>query len=236
MTDSPPTTDRRTTAVEQDPPGRERWWVRPLILVAVIAAGAVVASTVGVPPAEEIRGWVAGAGWAGPVLFAALYAGLTLTPAPAAVLSIGSGVLFGLPGGLAVVVAGALVSAAGAFGLSRVLGRGAVERVDSERLRQLDRLLDRRGLLSVIGVRLVPLLPFTALNYACGLTGVRLRDYLLGTAVGILPGAGAYVALGAFGSAPGSVPFLLALGGLGVLALAGVVVARRRSAPAVQVP
>lgn len=205
-----------------------RWWIRPLALVVLLGIGVAVALTVGIPPIEEVRARIASTGAAGPVLYAALYAVLTLTPAPATVLSIGAGLLFGLPGGIAVVLVGALISAAGAFGLSRTLGRGAVERVDSDRLRRLDALFRRRGLLAVIGVRLVPLLPFNVLNYACGLTAVRLRDYLAGTAIGILPGATAYVAIGAFGAEPGTLPFLLAVGGLAVLSLGGLLVARRR--------
>jgi uncharacterized membrane protein YdjX (TVP38/TMEM64 family) len=208
----------------------DRWWIRPLILVGVLGIGVAVAVSVGVPPVEDVRTWVDGVGWLGPLLFAALYAVLALTPAPATVLSIAAGVLFGLAGGLAVVMAGALLSAVGAFGLSRGLGRRAVERVDNDRLRRLDALLRRRGLLAVIGVRLVPLLPFNALNYLCGLTAVRTRDYVAGTAVGILPGATAFVAIGAFGTEPGSLPFLLAVGGLVALSVAGLVVARRRRA------
>ncbi len=224
-----PAEDARVQARPKNGQVKGRWWIRPLVLVTLIAAGVVVAVCIGVPPVADIRSWVAGAGWAGPLLFVALYAALTLTPVPATVLSIGAGVLFGLPVGLAVVMAGALVSAVAAFGLSRTLGRRAVERVDSDRLRRLDALFRKRGLLAVIGCRLVPLLPFNALNYACGLTAVRPRDYVLGTAVGILPGAAAFVTIGAFGATPGSLPFLLALGGLGVLTLAGLVVARRRS-------
>lgn len=200
------------------------------MLVALLLVGVTVAISVGIPPVENIRAWVSGAGWAGPVLFATLYAALALTPAPATLLSIGAGLLFGLVGGLAVVMAGAVVSAVGAFALSRTLGRGAVERVDSDRLRRLDALFRRRGLVAVIGVRLVPLLPFSALNYACGLTAVRARDYVLGTAIGILPGATAYVTIGAYGATPGSAPFLVAVGGLAVLAVGGGVVARRRRA------
>ncbi|MDN5932720.1 MAG: VTT domain-containing protein [Pseudonocardia sp.] len=208
----------------------DRWWIRPLVLVALLGIGVAVAVSVGIPPVEDVRAWVAAAGWAGPVVYAGLYAVLALTPAPATVLSIAAGVLFGLAGGLAVVMAGALLSAVGAFGLSRGLGRRAVERVDSDRLRRLDALLRRRGLLAVIGVRLVPLLPFNALNYLCGLSAVRTRDYVVGTAVGILPGATAFVAIGAFGTEPGSLPFLLAVGGLVALSVAGLVVARRRRA------
>jgi uncharacterized membrane protein YdjX (TVP38/TMEM64 family) len=206
----------------------ERWWIRPLILLVVIAIGGAVALTLDVPPIDGLRASVATAGWAGPVLFAAVYAALALTPAPATVASIAAGVLFGLVTGLAVVMTGAVAGAAVAFYLARVLGRAAVQRVDSERLRTLDALLQRRGLLAVIWVRLVPVVPFSAVNYACGLSGVRFRDYLPGTAVGILPAATVYVTLGAYGAEPGSVPFLLALGGLAVLVVGSVVVARRR--------
>lgn len=126
------------------------------------------------------------------------------------------------------MLVGATAGAGIAFALARLLGRDAVARIDNARLRRLDALLARRGLLAVIGVRLVPLLPFTALSYACGLSAVRPRDYLLGTAVGILPGVVAYVAIGAFGATPGSDPFLLAVGGLVALAVIGSVVHRRR--------
>lgn len=209
-----------------------RWWLRPLLLVLLVAAGTAVVLMLGVPSVEQLRVRVDSAGWAAPAAFVALYALITLTPAPATVLSVAAGVLFGVAGGLGVVMAGALLSATGAFALARLLGRDAVAGVDSDRLRRLDTMLARRGLLAVIGVRLVPLLPFTALNYACGLAGVRTRDYLLGTAVGILPGAAAYVTVGAYGTEPGSAPFLVAVGGLVLLATGGVVVARRRRAPA----
>lgn len=203
-------------------------WRRALVLVLLLAGGAALVATVGVPPVEEIRSWARQAGWAGPVLFAALYAGLSLTPAPVVVLSIGAGVLFGLPVAAGSVLVGALGGAAIGFGLARVLGRATVRQLGGDRLARLDEMLRRRGVLAVIVVRLVPLLPFTTLNYACGLTAVRARDYLLGTALGIVPGTLAYVTIGAFEATPGSAPVLLALGGLAVLAVAGVVTARRR--------
>src|SRR3954468_14549424 len=88
-------------------------------------------------------------------------------------------------------------------------------------------MLARRGLQAVIGSRVVPVLPFGAFNYACGLTAVRARDYVLGTAIGILPGAAAYVVIGAYGADPGSVP-LFPVGGVVVLVFVGVVVNRLR--------
>ncbi len=204
-----------------------RWWVRPLVLLALVAGGVLVALAVGVPPLDQIRSWIAAAGWAAPLLFAALYTTVTLTPAPATVLSVAAGVLFGLATGLAVVLCAALAGATVTFALARWLGRDAVARIDSSRLHRMDGLLRRRGLLTMIGIRLVPLLPFSTVNYACGLSAVRARDYVLGTAIGILPGATATVAIGAYGATPGSLPFLLAVAGLAVLAVGGLVAARR---------
>lgn len=213
-----------------------RWW-RPVLLVVLLIAAAAVALTVGVPPLEEIRGWVAGAGWAGPVLYAALYAGLSLTPAPASVLSIGGGVLFGIGVGLPVVMAGAITGAVAGFALARTLGRGGVERfqeragLGTARLAQLDALLRRRGLLAIIGIRMAPVVPFAVLNMGCGLTALSARDYVIGSAVGMTPAAAAFVAVGAYGADPGSAPFLLSVGGLAGLIVVGAVLGRRRSSP-----
>jgi hypothetical protein len=55
------------------------WWLRPLILLAVVSAGVVLALTVGIPPIGELRSGVAAAGWTAPVLYTAIFAGLTLT-------------------------------------------------------------------------------------------------------------------------------------------------------------
>lgn len=207
-------------------------WVRPALLVVLVAAGVVLALTRGAPPLAEIRSWVDAAGWAGPVAFALLYAALTLTPVPASLVGVAGGALFGLPVGLAMVFAGAMVGAVAGFGGARYLGRDTVLRFVGRRLLRLDDLVRRRGLVAVVAARLVPLVPFTTLNVACGLTAVSLRDYVLGTAVGILPAATAYVTIGAYGADPGSTPFLLAVAGLVVLAAGGLYAARRRRPPA----
>lgn len=210
-------------------------WLRPALLVGLVVVATAVALVEGVPPVGTLRAWVDMAGWAGPVLYALLYAILALTPAPASLLGVAGGVLFGLPLGLAVVHTGAMLGAAICFAAARQLGRDTVVRLGGGRVARIDAFVRRRGLLAVIALRLVPLLPFTALNLTCGLTAVRWRDYLLGTALGILPAATAFVTIGAYGATPGSVPFLLAVGGLAALAVGGLAVARwpgRRGASA----
>lgn len=159
--------------------------------------------------------------------FVLLYALVTLLPLPKNVFAAVAGVLFGLERGIVVVLLAALLGAAAAFGLSRALGREDVERLTGARVARVDALLRRHGMLTVIAVRLVPVLPFTAINYAAGLTSVRIRDYALGTAVGIVPGTVSFVALGTFGTTPVSWPFLLSITALALLIGGGLLVARR---------
>ena len=168
-----------------------------------------------------------GSGWWGTAVFILGYAALTLAPIPKSVLSIAAGLVFGFAAGIAVVFAAAILGAVAAFWLGRRLGREAVERFTGARVEKIDELLQRRGLAAMIGVRLIPVLPFTVINYAAGLTSLRWRPYFLGTAIGILPGTVSYVTLGASGLQPGW-PLYAALGILAVLTLAGLVAGGRR--------
>lgn len=178
------------------------------------------------PPVGEIRGHLGSAGWWGHAAFILTYAVLTLAPVPQSVLSVTAGLIFGFAGGVAVVFAAAILGAVAAFWLGRWLGREAVEKFTGARVEKVDQLLRRRGLAAMIGVRLVPVLPFTAINYAAGLTSIRWWHYFLGTAIGILPGTVSFVTVGAFGLQPGW-QLNAALGALGVLTLAGLAAAVR---------
>ncbi len=193
----------------------------------IVVAG-VVALTVGVPSTQQVRTTVAGWGWWAEVAFAGLYAVVTLTPLPKTVFTLAAGAVFGLGGGLPSVVVGALVGALAAFFLGRALGREGVRRLTGTRIDRLDDLLERRGLVAVLAARLVPVVPFTAMNYVAGLTSLRLRDFVVGTALGILPATTAYVTIGAYGGAPGSWPVLVSVLGLVLLTLVGAVAAWRR--------
>lgn len=200
--------------------------MRAVALGVFVAVAVAVGVLVPLPSVDEVRAAVADLGPWGGVALALAYAAVTLTPAPKNVLSIAAGLAFGFWTALVWVYLGALLGAAIAFVLGRALGRDAVERFTGARVAAIDDLLARRGLLAVLGVRLVPVVPFTAINYVAGLTAVRRRDYALGTALGIIPGTVAYVALGAFGLELGW-PAWVALGVLGALTLAGAVVAWR---------
>ncbi len=206
---------------------RAVWW-RLGLFAGLLVAAVVVAVLVDVPSVTEMRRLVATSGPVGPLVFVLLYAAYTLAPLPKSILSVAGGAVFGFGDGVLLVYVAALLGAAAAFALGRLLGRDAVERLTGTRIARVEEIVRRRGLLALIAARLVPILPFTVLNYSAGLTSLRRRDYALGTAVGIVPGTVAYVALGSSAGNIGSWPFVTAFGTLAVLTVGGVLLARRR--------
>jgi uncharacterized membrane protein YdjX (TVP38/TMEM64 family) len=188
--------------------------------LALLVLGAIgLALILGTPDIAAMRSRVDAAGVWGPALFFALYTGLALIPCPKALLTAAGGALFGLWVGAGLALAAALVGAIISFGAGRLLGREAVDRLIRGRLARVDALLSDHGLSAVLVVRLVPLVPFIAINYASGLSGVRFRHYVLGSALGMVPGSLAYAALGAYGTDPwglaaaGSALIVLVVGG-----------------------
>ncbi|CAA9232550.1 MAG: hypothetical protein AVDCRST_MAG83-1217 [uncultured Arthrobacter sp.] len=195
---------------------------RVLLLGVIVIAATVIVLVVPLPDVDELRALVDRAGWWGPFGFVLGYAAMTLAPVPKNVLSIGAGVLFGFLPGLGLVYVAALLGATAAFWLGRLLGRDAVEKFTGTRVEKVDAVLSQRGFIAVVGVRLIPVLPFTAINYSAGLTALGWWPYLLGTMVGILPGTVSFLALGAYGMDFGW-PATLAAAALGALTLAGLI-------------
>ncbi|MEJ6004578.1 VTT domain-containing protein [Paucibacter sp. AS339] len=90
-------------------------------------------------------------------------------------------------GGFAAVLVGALISASISHAIGHLLGHQALQRLAGPRVRLLSRALGQRGLWTVITLRLVPLAPFAVVNMVAGATHIRLRDMLLGSALGMSP-------------------------------------------------
>jgi VTT domain len=88
---------------------------------------------------------------------------------------------------------GALSSAALTYWLGRALGRDAVSRLAGRWVDRVLRDLSYRGLLAVATVRVMPLAPFSVINAVAGAIGIRFRDFMLGTLLGMTPGALALV-------------------------------------------
>lgn|ERR1700704_1668967 len=142
--------------------------------------------------------WAKGLGPLGGVLYAVFYIVGTALFFPGLPLTLGAGFIYGAVIGTLVVSPASVAGATLAFLIARYLARDWVAR----RLRKypqaaaLDRAIEKNGFKAVVLLRLQPVLPFNILNYALGLTSIRLRDYMLASWIGMFPATVLYVYLG----------------------------------------
>ena len=163
---------------------------------AVIAGLIAVALLVPLPTAVQMRDWATSVGPWFPLAFLAAHIVVTVLPFPRTAFTLAAGLLFGPLLGVALAVAASTVSAviavllvrAAGWQLSRLVRHQAVETVDA-------RLRDR-GWIAVLSLRLIPVVPFSVLNYAVGASAVRVLPYTLATLAGVLPVTAAVVILG----------------------------------------
>ena len=128
-------------------------------------------------------------GWPGLIAAAVAIWLLSLLLVPIIPLIVACGWLFG-PWGFVVSLPAAVASAATSFMIARAIGRGVAAQALLERpqARAIADLAAEGGIVTVALIRLSPLLPFTPTNAVLGLTPLRMRDLVIGTALGMAPG------------------------------------------------
>lgn len=201
-----------------------RWALVGVVLLAAV----VVAVTVPLPSALEMRDRAQALGPWAPLAFLLVHTVVTTTPLPRTAFTLSAGLLFGPWLGLALCLLASTVSAALGFVLARRLGGRAVARLGPGRVRALERRLSRRGLVTVLSARLLPAIPFAPLNYTFGVTTVGWRPYLVGTTVGLVPGTAAVVLLGDAATGSTSPTMLVVFVASGAVGLAGMLGSARR--------
>ena len=182
-------------------------YLKITLLVAVgitLAAAPVqaqeVANNSGFNPQELLRNalqWVDSLGAVGAIAFILIYIVATVAFLPGSVLTLGAGVVFGVALGSIYVFIGATVGATLAFLVGRYLARGWISKKieGNQKFKAIDEAVGREGLKIVLLTRLSPVFPFNLLNYGLGITGVSLKDYVLGS-FGMIPGTIMYVYIG----------------------------------------
>ena len=181
------------------------WKTGILILIGItlvatpVQAQEAVGNT-GFNPQELLRNalqWVDDLGAIAPIAFMLIYIVATVAFLPGSVLTLGSGVLFGVIKGSIYVFFGATIGATLAFLVGRYLARGWISKKieGNKKFNAIDKAVGREGLKIVLLTRLSPIFPFNLLNYGLGVTGVSLKDYVLGS-VGMIPGTIMYVYIG----------------------------------------
>lgn len=148
--------------------------------------------------ALDLVSYCRAAGSAGVLVYGLGYVASTVLLLPGSVLTLGAGFAWGPVLGVAIVSPVSVLAATAAFLLGRTLLRARVERRlgQDQRVAAMDRAIGESGLKLVLLLRLSPILPFNLLNYALSLTRVRLRDYVIGSALGMFPATVLFVYLG----------------------------------------
>ena len=192
-----------------------------------MAAAFAIVAAAGDLSADGVRDWVDGAGVWAPATFVLCSAALTVAFFPGPLLAGASGLLFGTAAGFPLSLSAAVLGASAAFLIARRVGRDAAERLAGRRVAAVRALVARRGFLSVLYARILPGVPYNLVNYAAGLTDVRLAVFAGATALGAAPRAFAYTALGGSLDDLGSPEAIAAVVVLVVMAAGGLLALRR---------
>ncbi|MEO7793887.1 MAG: VTT domain-containing protein [Thermoanaerobaculia bacterium] len=105
---------------------------------------------------------------------------------PATPLIVAGAAIFGPVWGTFWNWVGIFIGSLTSFLLARLLGREFVERIGGTKIQRAEKLLQRRGFMPLIAIRFLPV-PFTLVNAAAAVVGVKLPKFLLASAIGLLP-------------------------------------------------
>lgn len=177
------------------------------------------------PTAEGLRDYIASFGVFGPIVYMTMF---SVIPS-GSVIAVAGGMAFGMYLGTLYTIIGAVIGATVAFYISRLLGRGSVEKLVRGKMQKFDEGIEKGGFLLILIMRLIPIIPFNVVSYGAGLTRIKYTDYILSTMIGIIPGVLVFTNLGDKALYVRSPEFLLAVGILALMVIASVFLKRRFS-------
>lgn len=205
-----------------------------IAVICLLATAVPVYFLGGIDPVK-LQFWLKSAGIWAPIIYILVYILATLLLLPSTALNLTGGAIFGPWLGAFWTSIGAIIAAIVAFAFTRSIGRETVAQHLAGRWQAMDAEVQRGGVFYMFAIRLLPIMPYGLVNFAAGLTSVSFKDYVLGTALGTLPGVLPFVLLGSSGLNALKTGDLLPL--LGALAMTGILVGgstwyrRRRTFP-----
>ncbi len=172
-------------------------WLKYLLIAVAIVALLLVGRRLGGELSAALAA-ISSLGPAAPIAFIAIYILACVLFIPGSILTIGAGVIFGVVLGSIYVSIASTAGATAAFLVGRYFARDAVSRkiAGNPRFRAIDDAVGREGWKIVLLTRLSPVFPFNLLNYAYGLTRVRLGEYVLASWIGMMPATVMFVYIG----------------------------------------
>ncbi|NJK67909.1 MAG: TVP38/TMEM64 family protein [Microcoleus sp. CSU_2_2] len=187
--------DSQEMGKNQPPSGRWKLIFGICLAVALIAVARFFNVQVII---KNVLESIANLGPWGPAAFILIYIVATVLFIPGSLLTLGSGVLFGVVGGSICVSIGSILGASCAFLIGRYLTRNWVSKQieGNQKFKSIDIAVAKEGWKIVLLTRLSPIFPFNLLNYAFGVTQVSFKDYFFASWIGMIPGTVMYVYIG----------------------------------------
>ncbi len=145
---------------------------------------------------KQIKVEVLHAGMWAPLVYVLLYAVGPSFLVPGAVMTIAGGLAFGTWWGSLYSLIGADIGAVVAFGAGRFLGKAFVQRIVGERFHKTMNRIAKNGFVITLYLRIVPVIPYNALNLLAGASPIRFRDYFWASMIGMVPGTILFAFLG----------------------------------------
>ncbi len=171
----------------------------------------------------KIKDFILGFGWLAPVIFVAVYAlRAVILVIPVGVMSLAGGLAFGKWWGTLLILAGATIGSCISFLVARYLGRDFIDSMKwlhKGKIKEFDEKAGKSGFKLILFVRLIPLFQYDAVNFGAGLSKIKLRDFFLGSLIGMIPGGFINAVMGSSLENVASFQFFAALGAFILLAL-----------------
>jgi len=170
---------------------KSRDWWKPVVLIVIIVTIFIVVNVYGFGGnIEELQQWIQSLGVWGPIAFFVIYLGAVIATIPGTIFGVIAGALFGSVIGVILISIASTIGASLTFLIARYFARDIVARWLSKNktMKRLDQLTEDHGVFIVGLTRLIPLFPFTLLNYGFGLTKVSFKTYVFWSWLCMLPG------------------------------------------------
>lgn len=175
-------------------------WIKPLLIIAIVAAVLILGGKYLhlQQKIADVLTWIEGLGTPGMALYVLLYIIACVFFIPGSLLTLGAGAIYGVVTGSIMVSISSVLGATAAFLVGRYFARDWISKKieDNKRFTTIDNAVAAEGWRIVGLTRLSPVFSFNLLNYAYGLTRVSLREYVLASWIGMLPGTVMYVYIG----------------------------------------
>ncbi len=178
--------------------GRKKDWIGLGIFGLLVIAGAVFWSLAGPEEWLSLDSYqrlipLLRENYWGPALVIAVFVVGGLVMAPVTWMIVATSLVFGPVRGFIYSLVGSLLSAAASYLAGRMFWQKTVDRLAGSKLSRLRKWLAPKSVPAIAIIRNIPVAPYTVVNFLAGSMRVGFREFILGTAIGMIPGMAALV-------------------------------------------